>query len=54
MLGNAFRDLKDVDVYPSVGMKQPQAHLTVNFGQSPFFFDIDEMMKVSLPSNLSS
>lgn len=43
--GNAFRDLKDVNLYPSVGMKRPQAHLSVNFGQKPFVFDIDGMMK---------
>lgn len=45
--GNAFRDLKDIKVYPSVGMKRPQAQVTVNFGQRPFVFDIDDMMKVS-------
>lgn len=45
-LGNAFRDLKEIDLYPSVGMKRPQAHLSVNFGQKPFVFDIDGMMKV--------
>lgn len=27
-------------------MKRPQAHLSVNFGQKPFVFDIDDMMKV--------
>ena len=45
--GNAFRDLKDINVYPSVGMKRPHAQVTVNFGQRPFVFDIDDMMKVS-------
>ena len=45
---NAFKDLKDVKVYPSVGMKRPHAHLTVNFGQKPFAFDIDSMMSVSV------
>ncbi|KAL8680324.1 MAG: hypothetical protein Q9186_003506 [Xanthomendoza sp. 1 TL-2023] len=42
---NAFRDLKDVHVYPSVGMGRPNAQLTVNFGQKPFVFDIDDMIK---------
>ena len=46
-LGIAFRDLKDISVYPSIGMKRPQAHLRVNFGQRPFTFDIDNMVKVS-------
>ncbi|KAL8675207.1 MAG: hypothetical protein Q9168_000460 [Polycauliona sp. 1 TL-2023] len=45
--GNAFRDLKDINVYPSVGMKRPHAQLTVNFGQKPFVFDIDDMIKDS-------
>lgn len=44
--GNAFRDLRDVKVYPSVGMKRPHAHLSVNFGQRPFMFDIDRMVSV--------
>ena len=35
-----------MDLYPSVGMKRPQAHLSVNFGQKPFAFDIDSMMAV--------
>ncbi|KAL9000973.1 MAG: hypothetical protein Q9169_000457 [Polycauliona sp. 2 TL-2023] len=43
--GNAFRDLKDINVYPSVGMKRPHAQLRVNFGQRPFVFDIDDMIK---------
>jgi len=47
--GNAFRDLKDVKLYPSIGMKKPGAHLSVNFGQRPFVFDIDGMMVVSAP-----
>ncbi|KAI4172924.1 MAG: hypothetical protein LQ348_006672 [Seirophora lacunosa] len=44
-LGPAFRELKDVNVYPSIGMKRPHAQLTVNFGQRPFVFDIDGMMR---------
>ncbi|KAL8932571.1 MAG: hypothetical protein Q9211_006236 [Gyalolechia sp. 1 TL-2023] len=44
--GTAFRDLKDVNVYPCIGMKRPQAQMTVNFGQRPFVFDIDEMMRI--------
>lgn len=49
--GNAFRDLKDVKVYPSIGMKRPHAHATVNFGHKPFVFDIDGMMSVSIASS---
>ncbi|KAF2839409.1 ran-binding protein [Patellaria atrata CBS 101060] len=45
-LGTAFKDiLKEEDLYPSVGMKKPGEHLRVNFGQSPFIFDIDGMMR---------
>ena len=28
-------------------MKRPGVHVKVNFGQSPFMFDIDQMMQVS-------
>lgn len=45
--GEAFRDLGHVKLYPSVGMKrQPPVHLTANFGQQPFVFDIDGVVKV--------
>ncbi|KAL4869676.1 hypothetical protein BDV12DRAFT_185003 [Aspergillus spectabilis] len=45
-LGNAFRELRNYKVYPSVGMKkQPPVHLSANFGQQPFMFDIDGMVK---------
>lgn len=34
-------------LFPCVGMKkQPPVHLTANFGQQPFVFDIDGMVKV--------
>lgn len=45
-------------LYPSVGMKKlPPVHLKANFGQEPFVFDIDGMVKVrveDLPSMKSS
>lgn len=44
--GTAFRDIRDVKIYPSVGMKRPHAQLSVNFGQRPFMFDIDRMVSV--------
>ncbi|KAL2824770.1 hypothetical protein BDW59DRAFT_172700 [Aspergillus cavernicola] len=45
-LGNAFRELRNLKVYPSVGVKkQPPVHLSVNFGQQPFMYDIDGMVK---------
>ena len=51
-LGIAFRELKDIGLYPSVGMKRPQAHLSVNFGQKPFAFDIDSLVAVRAPKLL--
>lgn len=46
-LNEAFRGLKDFKLYPSVGMKKPLgAHLSVNFGQRPFAFNIDGMVAV--------
>lgn len=48
-VGNAFRELRSVKLYPSVGMKkQPGSQLRTNFGQRPFMYDIDGMMKVRL------
>ena len=46
-LDNAFKDLRDIKLFPSIGMKRPHAHLSVNFGQKPFVFNIDGMMSVS-------
>lgn len=31
--------------YPAVGMKKPGETLRVNFGQEPFVFDIDKMVR---------
>ncbi|KAJ8062364.1 hypothetical protein OCU04_008908 [Sclerotinia nivalis] len=42
-LGIAFRDIKG-KLFPSVGMKKPGEHIRVNFGQSPFVYDIDGMI----------
>ena len=50
--GTAFRDIRDVKIYPSVGMKRPHAQLSVNFGQRPFMFDIDRMVSVRYTSVL--
>ncbi|CAG7917347.1 unnamed protein product [Penicillium olsonii] len=44
--GNAFHELRNVKLYPSVGMKKlPPVHLKANFGQKPFIFDIDSMVR---------
>ncbi|KAJ5312959.1 hypothetical protein PENANT_c018G01476 [Penicillium antarcticum] len=45
-LGIAFHELRNVKLYPSVGMKKlPTVHLKANFGQEPFVFDIDGMVR---------
>ncbi|KAK6217523.1 SPRY domain-containing protein [Colletotrichum tabaci] len=44
-LGTAFREVgKACSLYPTVGLKKSGEHVRVNFGQTPFFFDIDGMM----------
>ncbi|OBR07537.1 SPRY domain-containing protein [Colletotrichum higginsianum IMI 349063] len=44
-LGIAFREVgKACSLYPTVGLKKSGEHIRVNFGQTPFFFDIDGMM----------
>ncbi|KAL4901794.1 hypothetical protein BDW74DRAFT_169979 [Aspergillus multicolor] len=45
-LGIAFKELRNLKVYPSVGVrKNPSIHISANFGQQPFMFDIDGMVK---------
>lgn len=44
-LGVAFRDIKGPSLYPSVGMKKTGEHVRINFGQSPFVYDIDTMVE---------
>lgn len=52
--GNAFKELRNLKVYPSVGVKKnPPVHISANFGQQPFMFDIDGMVKVGFRSKLS-
>nr|XP_023013810.1 ran-binding protein 9 [Leptinotarsa decemlineata] len=43
-LGTAFRDLPP-NLYPTVGLQTPGEVVDTNFGQEPFIFDIDDMMK---------
>jgi hypothetical protein len=52
-LGTAFREIKG-KLFPSVGMKKSGEHIRVNFGQSPFVYDIDGMMSVSSNSHSMS
>ncbi|GBM39134.1 Ran-binding protein 9 [Araneus ventricosus] len=43
-LGVAFSDLPP-NLYPTVGLQTPGEVVDANFGQSPFVFDIEDMMK---------
>jgi hypothetical protein len=44
--GTAFREVKG-KLYPTVGLKKTGEHIRVNFGQTPFVYDIDSMMDAS-------
>lgn len=53
-LGVAFRDIPvSSELYPCVGMRTPGEHITVNFGQEPFLFDITQYIKVRYTPTLS-
>jgi hypothetical protein len=43
-LGIAFRDLPP-RLYPTVGLQTPGEIVDANFGQKPFEFDIEDMIK---------
>ncbi|KAJ8912849.1 hypothetical protein NQ315_007981, partial [Exocentrus adspersus] len=43
-LGTAFTDLPP-NLYPTVGLQTPGEVVDANFGQEPFMFDIEDMMK---------
>lgn len=43
-LGVAFTDLPN-NLYPTVGLQTPGEVVDANFGQAPFVFDIEDMMK---------
>lgn len=46
--GVAFQDVANGRLYPSISMKRAGEHILVNFGQTPFVYNIDDMMRVSL------
>lgn len=49
LIGTAFKDLpnsRSISFYPSIGMKRHHGmHVRANFGQQPFMFDIDGLVK---------
>lgn len=47
--GVAFHNIPtDQKLYPAVSLKNQGEHISVNFGQTPFVYNIDDMMKASL------
>ncbi|KXT00316.1 hypothetical protein AC578_6463 [Pseudocercospora eumusae] len=52
-LGQAFPGIKHIQLFPSVGMKKPGEHLRINFGKTPFVFDIDSMVEQEKQSVLA-
>ncbi|KAF7190411.1 Ran-binding protein 9 [Pseudocercospora fuligena] len=52
-LGQAFPGIKQGQLFPSVGMKKPGEHLRINFGKTPFVFDIDSMVEQEKQSILA-
>ena len=41
-LGYVFREFSNINLYPIVSMlKEPGVHVSANFGQQEFVFDID-------------
>ncbi|KAL5495736.1 hypothetical protein ACEPAI_1200 [Sanghuangporus weigelae] len=47
LIGYAFDNigLDDSVIFPSVGLRTPQEHIRVNFGQEPFKFNIDDHVR---------
>ena len=44
-LGTAVQNVKLDRLYPCVGLKKPGEHVRVNFGKTPFVFDIDGLVE---------
>ncbi|KAK5121297.1 hypothetical protein LTR85_005463 [Meristemomyces frigidus] len=42
--GVAFTGVRSHGLYPSIGIKKPGEHLRINFGRTPFVFDINRIM----------
>lgn len=45
--GVAFQDVAKGRLFPTVSMKKAGEHVLVNFGQTPFVYNIDDLMRVS-------
>ncbi|KHN96666.1 SPRY domain containing protein [Metarhizium album ARSEF 1941] len=44
-IGVAFHDVTRTKLFPAISLKKPGEHIMVNFGQAPFVYDIDDMMR---------
>lgn len=54
-LGVAFNHLdQSAEYYPCIGLRTPGESITVNFGNEPFLYDINQYIKVSLLLQLLS
>lgn len=45
-LADAFRDVARGKMFPTISLKKPGECVRANFGQAPFVYNIDDMMKV--------
>ena len=46
--GTAFHDVVKGKLYPAVSLKKPGEYVRANFGQTPFVYNIDDLMRVRL------
>ncbi|PNY28842.1 Ran-binding protein 10 [Tolypocladium capitatum] len=44
-LGGAFHDISRSKLYPSISLKKPGEVIVANFGQLPFVYNIDDLMR---------
>lgn len=52
--GSAVQDVPRSKLYPSVSLKKHGEEISVNFGQEPFVYNIDDMMNVCIYSKFYS
>lgn len=52
--GTAFHDVTRGKLYPAVSIKKPGESIRVNFGKTPFIYNIDDLMRVGLCDPLHS
>lgn len=46
--GSAVQDVPRTKLYPAVSLKKNGEEISVNFGQEPFVYNIDDMMIVCI------